>query len=275
MLGVDHFESFFRAAAKETYHHGEVRYAPALIVGDDPEAIPPLREILTQALGGRDPLTLPPLEREAITHAPSLLEAVKAQAPQVIVTWRNLYYSLGEHLDVLTQLTDVPVLLLPHPRGEHALRPGAPLGRRVMAITDHLTGDDRLIQHAVAATAPGGTLFLAHVEDQRTFQRYIDTISRLPSLNTDVAREEIAAQLLKEPRDFIASVKEVLRDKGVQIQLEAVVEMGHFLEEYRRLIDAHAIDLLVLNTKDDDQLAMHGLAYPLAVELRQIPMLLL
>ena len=35
------------------------------------------------------------------------------------------------------------------------------------------------------------------------------------------------------------------------------------------------VDLLVLNTKDDDQLAMHGLAYPLAIELREIPLLLL
>ena len=35
------------------------------------------------------------------------------------------------------------------------------------------------------------------------------------------------------------------------------------------------VDLLVMNTKDEDQLAMHGLAYPLAVELRQIPLLML
>jgi hypothetical protein len=30
-----------------------------------------------------------------------------------------------------------------------------------------------------------------------------------------------------------------------------------------------------MNTKDEDQLAMHGLAYPLAVELRDIPLLML
>jgi hypothetical protein len=41
------------------------------------------------------------------------------------------------------------------------------------------------------------------------------------------------------------------------------------------LITQHHIDLLVFNTKDDDQLAMHGLAYPLAIELRQIPLLML
>jgi len=37
----------------------------------------------------------------------------------------------------------------------------------------------------------------------------------------------------------------------------------------------HEIDLLVMHTKTDDHLAMHGAAYPLAVELRQIPILMI
>ena len=44
---------------------------------------------------------------------------------------------------------------------------------------------------------------------------------------------------------------------------------------YRRLIEQHEVDLLVLNTKDEDQLAMRGIAYALAVELRQTPLLML
>ena len=51
--------------------------------------------------------------------------------------------------------------------------------------------------------------------------------------------------------------------------------MGHRLSEYRRLIEAHAVDLLIMNTKDDDQLAMHGMVYPLTVCLRDIPLLML
>jgi hypothetical protein len=35
------------------------------------------------------------------------------------------------------------------------------------------------------------------------------------------------------------------------------------------------VDLLVMNTKDEDHSAMHGLAYPLAVELRGTPLLML
>ena len=37
----------------------------------------------------------------------------------------------------------------------------------------------------------------------------------------------------------------------------------------------YPLNLLVLNTLDGEQLAMHGQAYPLAVELRGVPLLML
>ncbi|MFP6649348.1 MAG: hypothetical protein VB817_07795, partial [Pirellulaceae bacterium] len=116
-------------------------------------------------------------------------------------------------------------------------------------------------------------------------------------------------QLLKEPADYILSCQQALEQrpdhsirgqqhtKGSQaleraetgvpdgkqggkppartLQVESVIMLGHLLEDYKRLIARHEIDLLVLNTKDEDQLAMHGLAYPLAIEMREIPLLLL
>ena len=57
--------------------------------------------------------------------------------------------------------------------------------------------------------------------------------------------------------------------------MEKIVTMGTRIQEYRDLIRSHKVDLLVMNTKDKDQLAMHGMAYPLAVELRELPLLLL
>ena len=80
---------------------------------------------------------------------------------------------------------------------------------------------------------------------------------------------------MKEPRDYIHSCQAVLANNGLKIQVEPILEMGHFLQQYKHLIQSNEIDLLVLNTKDDDQMAMHGLAHPLVVEMRHIPMLLL
>ncbi len=67
----------------------------------------------------------------------------------------------------------------------------------------------------------------------------------------------------------------LLIEAGANVTIEHLVVFGHHLSEYKRLIDEHAVDLLVLNTKDEDQLAMHGIAYALAVELREIPLLML
>ena len=44
---------------------------------------------------------------------------------------------------------------------------------------------------------------------------------------------------------------------------------------YKELVEENEIDLLVMYTKDEEQLAMHGIAYPLAVELRSTPLLML
>ena len=74
---------------------------------------------------------------------------------------------------------------------------------------------------------------------------------------------------------YIESCREVLAAKSFPIEIEEIVTLGHHLTDYRRLISEHDVDLLVLNTKDEDQLAIHGAAYPLSVELRFTPLLLL
>ncbi len=146
---------------------------------------------------------------------------------------------------------------------------------RVMAVTDHLVGDERLVNAALAFAEPRGTLFLSHVEDDATFERYLGVIGRIPEIDTELARERIQAQLLKEPSDYIRSVSEALQEADVACTVQELVTMGHHVTQYRELIESNEIDLLVLNTKDEDHSAMHGLAYPLAVELRDTPLLML
>ena len=66
----------------------------------------------------------------------------------------------------------------------------------------------------------------------------------------------------------------MLQAQGVTNPINPVVTFGNQIEDYRHLIDERHIDLLVMNSRDDDQMAMHGLAYPLVVELRKTPILL-
>ena len=76
-----------------------------------------------------------------------------------------------------------------------------------MVINGHLVGEDALVNHAAVLTAIGGTLHLTHVEDDAVFERYLDVISKIPEIDTDVARETIQEQLLREPSVYIDSQK--------------------------------------------------------------------
>jgi len=144
-----------------------------------------------------------------------------------------------------------------------------------MAIASHLTGDHVLVNTAVRFTEENQTLWLTHIEDKATFDRYMDVISKISTIETDEAHKDVLGQLMKEPQDYIEDCVDVLREAGVLLQVQPLVTFGHHLSEYKQLIERHEVDLLVLNTKDEHQLAMHGMAYALAVELRQIPLLML
>jgi len=286
MSTVDQFESQFRAADKETYTFKPVQLKRVLVVNDcgdeeSTEFVDHVRQLLT-SLEAEGPLNWEVLRGKDFQTVRNLLDAIERAQPNLIVTYRHLHseawqwpYSLGEHLDVMTQVTTIPVLVLPHPRREGGVSKALMNTDRVMAITDHLTGAHRLVDFAVHFTEKNGTLFLSHIEDSLSFERMMDIISKIPSIDTDSAREEIRERILKEPRDYIGSCQNDLSKQGVEIHVEPMVTLGRHLGEYKTWIEDHKIDLLVMNTKDDDQLAMHGIAYPLVVELRDIPLLLL
>ncbi len=286
MSKLDQFESAFKSAAKETYSFSDVRIRK-ISVFTDLEAevsrrfLADIQEFLS-VISHDDDCEWDHFYGERYQDVGDLLELVEEQRPDLICAYRNIHgpartfpFSLGAHVDVLTQATTTPVLVLPPPNEDGRLSPRCRDTNEVMVLTDHLTGSDNLISYAVRFAEKDGKLVLAHIEDDATFERYIDTIGKIPSIDTDDAREKIRIQLLKEPRDYILSVIEELESSVSSLTIEKEITMGHRIDDCKALVDEHNIDLVVLNTKDEDQLAMHGLAYPLTVELRSIPLLLL
>ena len=91
-------------------------------------------------------------------------------------------------MDVLTQATSTPIVLLPAPTAEGRLPGNCQDTMRVMVLTDHLTGDGVLIDYGARFTQDGGTLVLTHLEDDVAFGRYLDAIAKIPAIDTDTAR---------------------------------------------------------------------------------------
>jgi nucleotide-binding universal stress UspA family protein len=293
MLKVDEFESAFRAADKKVFHLAPPVVKRVLIVTDigtpgldsstfdaGPRAFLDASKALLSALG--ESVEYVVLNGDGYRDMETLLNAVMEAGPDLIVSYRNLRdglwrwgYNLGSVLSVLITETPEPVLIVPNPY-EFPDLPFKDSGTdSVMVVTDHLAGDDALTNWGVALTRAGGKLWLAHVEDDSVFERYMDVISKLPSIDTEGARRDIRGRLLREPHDYIARIREVIEAEKVPIDIGEIVTTGHRVRDYTTITGQHGVDLLCFHTDDDEQIAMHGAAYALAVELRRLPMLLL
>lgn len=284
MTKVDQFASVFRAAAKTPFRYRTVEVESVLVITDQDESESTdfserVRSFLAVLERGEN-IRWSTVHGGDFSTVPELLGRVEAERPGLICTYRHLHsdswqwpYTLGEYIDVLTQATTTPVLVLPHPNRTPERSVSAT--GRVVGMTDHLVGDDRLVNWAARLTADEGTLVLANVEDEVAFERFMEVVGKIPSIETDEARTSLQERLLRDARDYIGSCVRALAEAGLPLTVEEVVTHGHHLEEYKQIVEAHEADLLVMNTKDEDQLAMHGLAYPLAIEVRSIPLLLL
>ncbi len=284
MTNIDQFESFFNAAHKPQFQSEVLSLKSVLVVTDldaeSSEGFTGTCRQFVESLEDLGQVDWAVLSGDDYGSVDALMKGIQDGPPDLICTYRNLRnpatdypYSLGTYLDVLTQVVGSPVLVLPRPTAESTAIVPAP--SVVMAITDHLTGDGHLVSYAARFTPASGTLYLSHIEDEAILQRYVATFAKIPAIDTKSAAHELQHQLLKEPHDYVIACREVLHESRPSIHVEEIVMLGHQLKDYVRLVEKHDVSLVVLNTKDDDQLAIHGLAYPLAIELRDTAMLLL
>lgn len=279
---IDEFESMFRAAEREPFQHAHVPLqSVALVTDQSAEETARRKDALTQFIPTlQDVSHWRLITGDEYSNVGQLVELLDSEQTDLIVTYRHLreetlvpQHSLGVFLDVLTQVTRIPVLLLP---GTSA-SPGdiSDVCDRTMVVADHISGDARLINYGSRMSPPNGTLWLCHVEDDSVFDRYMNAIARIPEIDSDEARNLIETALVKEATDYIETCIEVLHTARPEVTCQSRVTRGHFLRQYTELIEQSEIDLLVTNTKDEDQLAMHGMAYSLSVELINTAMLLL
>lgn len=287
MLNVDEFESVFRAADKKQFAFAPPKVSRLLVVADlEGDA---LDEYVRAAEALLEPITsadddAPAWEVKGAgtwSGVEGVLRLVEDGSPDAIVTYRNLNsdawqwaYSLGIYLNALTRGTELPVFVTPNPRAYPSMAWKHNRTDSVMAINDSLVGDDLLVSWAARATRDGGRLHLTHMEHDEIFERYMTAISKVPEIDTETARETLLQQLLREPREWIATAREALAEAGEDLTVVEHVLQGHRVADYRAIIEAHDVDLVVFPTLEEDRIALHGVAYSLAVELVQTPLLM-
>lgn len=282
-MKLDDFESVFRSSVKTPFHHAPPNIESALLVTDvdnskTEDFLVSAKKFLGSGHAGN--IEWSTMTSEDFGEVSTVLDRVRRNPPSLVVCYRHLLgqgaklpYSLGSTVDTLTQATDVPVMLLPRPDDEGIELPKA--ANQVMVITDHLTGDDHLVNWAAHLCNDAGTLFLTHIEDEATLEKYLDACSKIPGLDLDIAKEKLPQKLLSMPSDYIASTATILAKEGIHESVEAIVRLGDPVKDYEKLVEELEVDLLVMNTKDAGQNAMHALAYALSVEIRNRPLLLL
>ncbi|MBL4884983.1 MAG: hypothetical protein JKY95_10675 [Planctomycetaceae bacterium] len=280
---IDEFESVFRRSEQEPFIYLEKKLNRVLLVLDEQHSqaeatIDSLKQF-SSLLSGVEQWDTFLIGQN--TTVQDLEQDIQGSPADLLITWRHLReeqsvprHSLGVYVDMLTQATKFPVLLLPGSADVSATIQGKKC-QTVLAATDHLAGDHRLVNYAAAATNPQGQLVLCHVEDDQVFERYLQAIERIPEVNSALVRTKLQSQLSRDVIRYMEAAQTSLAQAKVPIQMKTEVTTGHRLAAYKGLIDSHAADLLVMNTKDDDQLAMHGLAYAMSVEFVEIPQLLL
>lgn len=283
MTKVDQFEGVFRAAARPTYEYHPLVIGTALIASDldTPERDAFEAEVtsFTRALPG---VSWTSVGRDGVANPDDLLELVNGHAFDLVVTYRHLGtgegdwpHGLGARVDLLAQGAPCPVLVMPHPQARAAAYRSIRSTDTVVVATDRLSGDARLINYAVCFAADGGELVIAHVEDEAVFDRYMDALARIPALDFDVVKAQVRERLLDEAEDYVKSCRSALGDRGTTLEVRGQVSMGSDFEDIERVVGTHGPDLVVTSTRDELRPAMRGMAYSLASELRDVPILLL
>lgn len=285
-MRFDEFESVFRSAIKETYHYAPPRVKAVAIITDTDTvqakaAVDGLRE-RHGGIGRLGEVEWHLVHRDSFVGIRELLEQLAELDVGLVVTWRNVFgraadspYALGSVLETLTQATRLPVLVMPSSGGRRELPPNMTAIARILVVTHRLTGDRDLLHWGLLLTPDDGTIYLAHVEDEAIFNRYLDAIGRVPSLDTELARSHLAAKLLQLPSDYFDTVVAEMAACDLRENLVPIVCMGNPLQEYAALVREHDIEMVIVNSHDSNQRAIDGTAHALALELGQTPVLML
>ena len=277
MLKIDHFASLFRAADKEQVDIPMVRISKVALVTD--VSIDESHQLWERWKGILpNPVEMVLLDGSMTQSLPKLVDSLKEIEVDLVMTYRCLHsdawqypYAVGSYIEVLTQIVPFPVLLMPHIHEESKTYANA---KSILLLSAELTKEAALVGFAGAFSTKETQLLLAQIDDKSTFLRIIDIISKIPQIDTDDAKQYITERREQEMNDWVFRCTQNLSQQPNAPVVSQIDMLDPSMKECAAVIGQHNAELVVINTKDDEQLAIHGLAYPIMVQFRQLPLLL-
>ncbi|MDA0840338.1 MAG: hypothetical protein O2857_21420 [Planctomycetota bacterium] len=146
MPKIDQFEGVFKAADKEVCSYEKIEVGSAVLVTDlNQEEAAAFSEQVKGFLSVLGDVTWTIVTGDQYNDIEVLLRLVEEGGAGLVCTCRNLHsrawkfpHSIGEYVDVLTQVAEQPILLLPHPETGRGAEHSMENTNVVMAITDDL-----------------------------------------------------------------------------------------------------------------------------------------
>ena len=277
MLKIDHFASVFRAADKEIISIREREISKVLIVTDvnhekSLEIWERWRSLFVHSVD------VVILHGETSRDISTITQKVEEAECDLIISYRCLHsdnwkypHAVGSYIEVMTQLTSKPVLLMPHVLED--TREYAP-PESIVLISDDLTKEADLLGWACSFRGSQARCTLVELHNEAHFHRMMDVIAKIPQIDTEVAKDKIYLQLQKDSLDWVSRSQEIVGRWERPLSLQRTEMAQSCMTSCTELVQKEASELIVLNTKDEDQLAIHGLVYPFMVQFRHVPLLL-
>ena len=277
MLKLDHFASVFRAADKDIISIPKYTLSKVLLVTDvSHEKSIEIWKRWEALFFQNVEVTI--LHGEESKDISLITQKVDASRCDLIISYRCLHsenwqypHAIGSYVEVITQLTSTPVLLMPHIL-EDTQEYAPP--ESIILISDDLTKEAELLGWACSFRGHKSRYTLVELENLAHFNRMLDAIAKIPQIDTEIAQEKIMSQLQKDSQEWVERSQALLEEWDRSPSLSRTQIAQSCMSSCVELVEKEKAELIVLNTKDEDQLAIHGLVYPFMVQFRHIPLLL-
>lgn len=276
MVTVDEFESQFRRSAKEHFVYEQIAFDRVTFLVDDDFVRDDAQSFVEEWLGRQD------IQFAVVRISPQkpvseVMREVLSTEPDLVVSYRLLghtkepSHSLGTYIDEASQVLAKPLCLLPAKFSRSSSR----RPECVLVLSESIVGDSTLVNCGVALVPKVGTLVLADLVDGNAFDNYMDLISKCSFIDTDIARAELADLLMRLASEFESGCIDRLAQEFSSLKLEQFVGFARTVNDYKALLEKYEVELLLFSGKDNNQTAMSALGYALAVEVTDIPLVLL